>query len=402
MRESKGGTFLVGMLVFVMVLFTLGMGRGVCSDNVHVGVRISTSVTEGQLAFVNARFEFVVTEFLGEDIRAMVQGPKLFLYRCIRGTWEGFTQFDWNHINACENMFCHHQGKRIKTIYNSWLMDGGDLVAPTSPDVMNHWINYYAVTASTQVRTYHYDGLFVDSAGHRLWPGAVNGKMPDGYSDAKWRDDRYMDLQFIKSTLPDKLVVFNGLHSDNGAEHSLTLTDGGMWETFAFRPEDGAYYGEGKWLEAIRLAEVYGNEKYICLVSKKAGFTEDVATRTFVFASYLLVSHPRVVLYISDLSYGTKAILYYPEYDVDLGVPLGPYSEHGGVYERRFEKGRVLVNPSADTARTASLGIPCEKVVPVGGGIVPPDGSWQGSLTTQPVSGTITLPPISGVVLKYR
>ena len=119
MRESKGGTFLVGMLVFVMVLFTLGMGRGVCSDNVHVGVRISTSVTEGQLAFVNARFEFVVTEFLGEDIRAMVQGPKLFLYRCIRGTWEGFTQFDWNHINACENMFCHHQGKRIKTISKS-------------------------------------------------------------------------------------------------------------------------------------------------------------------------------------------------------------------------------------------------------------------------------------------
>ena len=299
-------------------------------------------------------------------------------------------------------MFCHHHGKRIKTIYNSWLMDGGDLVAPSSRDAMNHWINYYAVTASSQVYTHHYDGLFIDSAGHRLSPGEVHGIMPDGYSDVKWRDERYEDLRFIKSYLPDKLVVFNGLHSDNGAEYSLNLTDGGMWETFAFRTKDGAYYGEEKWLEAIRLADVYGDEKYICLVSKKAGFTENVSSRMFVFASYLLVSHPKVVLYISDLSYGTKVILYYPEYDVDLGPPLGPYSERGGIYERRYAKGRVLVNPSAYASKTVFLDAPSEKVAPVGGGIVLPDGSWHGRLTLQPVSETITLPPVSGVVLRYR
>ena len=390
------------ILFFGAVLLILGQNQGICSSNVHLGVRISSTISEGQLAFVNTRFDFVMTEALGEDIRAMVQGPKLFLYRSIQGTWEGFNQFDWNHIDTCENMFCHHQGERIRTIYNSWLMDGGDLVAATSPDAMNHWVNYYAATASSQVYAYHYDDLFIDSASHQLWPGAVRGIMPDGYSDAKWRDDRHKALSFIKAYFPDRLVVFNGLHSDNGAEHSLELTDGGMWETFAFRPENGAYYGEEKWQEAIRLAEIYGGDKFICLVSKKSGFTEDVSSRMFVFASYLLVSHPRVILYLSDLSTGTKSILYYPEYGVDLGAPSGAYSEHGGVYARRFEKGRVVVNPSASASRTVSLDVPCEKIIPVGGGIVPPDGSWQGKLSTQPVSGTLTLPPVSGVVLIYR
>lgn len=168
------------------------------------------------------------------------------------------------------------------------------------------------------------------------------------------------------------------------------------------RSEDGTYYGEEKWQEAIRLADIYGNEKYICLVSKKAGFTEDVSARMFVFASYLLVSHPSVILYISDLSYGTKVILYYPEYEVDLGNPLGTYSERDGVFERRFEKGRVLVNPSASTSRTIPLDVLCEKIIPVGGGIVPPNGLWQGRLITQPVSQTLEIPPVSGVVLKYR
>jgi len=102
------------------------------------------------------------------------------------------------------------------------------------------------------------------------------------------------------------------------------------------------------------------------------------------------------------LSYGTKAILYYPEYEVDLGAPLGPYSEHDGVFERRFEKGRVVVNPSADESKAYFLYTPCEKVVPVGGGVVRSDGSWHGGLNYQPVSGKIVLPPVSGMVLLYR
>jgi len=389
-----------GMLFFFVISFNTGVSPGICYDNVHLGIRISSPVTGPQLSFLNARYDFVMTEFLGDDVRAMFQGPELFLYRSIQDTWTGFSQFDWNHINACENMFCHYQGERIKTIFDSWLMNGSDLVAATSADALSHWVNYYAVTASEQVHTYNYDGLFIDCASHRLWPGTVYFKMPDGYSDENWRDARYTALAFIKAYFPDKPVVFNGLHSGNGAERSLGVTDGGMWETFAFRINDGTYYGERKWLEVMNLAETYGRGKFICIVSKKAGFTTDVSSRMFVFASYLLVSHPKVILYLSDLNYDTKAILYYPEYEIDLGAPIESYHENKGIYERKFEKGKVLVNPSASETRTYLLDIPCNKVIPVGGGVVREDGEGRGTLTYQPVSGKITLPPVSGVVLR--
>jgi len=196
-----------GRLLFFLAISLYWAGSpGICGDHVHLGIRISSMITDAQLSFVNARYEFVLTEHLGDSVRAMVQGPRLFLYRSIQGTWSGFRQFDWSHINACENMFCHHQGKRIKTIFNSWLMNGADIVDASAVDAMNHWINYYAVTASRQVYSYHYDGLFIDCASHRLWPGIVNGQMPDDYSDEAWKRARYTALAFIKGYFPDKPV----------------------------------------------------------------------------------------------------------------------------------------------------------------------------------------------------
>ena len=98
------------VLLFLVVSLGWTGPPGICGDNVHLGIRISSMITGNQLSFVNARYEFVLTEYLGDAVRAMVQGPRLFLYRSIQGTWSGFHQFDWSHINACENMFCHHQG----------------------------------------------------------------------------------------------------------------------------------------------------------------------------------------------------------------------------------------------------------------------------------------------------
>jgi hypothetical protein len=108
-----------------------------------------------------------------------------------------------------------------------------------------------------------------------------------------------------------------------------------------------------------------------------------------------------VILYISDLSYGTKAILYYPEYEIDLGTPVGSFIERNGLYIRRFEKGMVLVNPSRDT-KTYFLNTPCQQVIPQGGGPVKADGAWWGKLTYQPVSGKVALPPVTGMLLKKQ
>lgn len=39
---------------------------------------------------------------------------------------------------------------------------------------------------------------------------------------------------------------------------------------------------------------------------------------------------------------------WFPEYDIDLGSPLGPYYEQGGAYRRDFKNGSVVFTPYAD------------------------------------------------------
>ena len=373
----------------------------------HLATRITSRVTEKQIEFVNKHFEFVMTPVLSSEMREKVKGPVLFLYRSIQGTWTDFDHFDWSHIDANENMFCHNSSpdnpypnNRIKTIWNSWLMDGGDLVDKDDPDALNHWVNYYAVTASKQVHEFDYDGLFIDSAGHKLSKGAVRGLMPDDYSDEKWRDDRYKALKFIKSYLPDKIVVFNGLHSGNGAEKSLEFTDGGMWETFIFNPNTGNYFGEKKWEEVINLVERNKDGKKISLVVKKKGITENLKDRLFAMTSYLLVSSENVSFTLVDLNYDKlNSIFYYPEYELNLGLPVGEFEDQRGIYKREFENAVIFVNPGKSKSYTIALDEVYKKVIPSGGGPVSEDGTYSGKIRYETVSGEIKLPPKSGIIL---
>lgn len=374
---------------------------GLTSPNFHLGARVTRRLSAAQLAFLNRNFDAVITPFLGEDVRRSVTGPRLLLYRSIQGTWEGFTQFDWPYIDAHENMFLHHRGQRIKTVWDSWLMNPGDFVDESAPDALEHWINYYAVTAARQVQQYGYDGLFVDSASHWLNPHAVNGVIPDDYDLNRWHDDRVRALTYIKAQLPDQVVIFNGLHNQHGAEDSLAYTDGGMWETFAFRPQQGTYLGEEAWQTALTLP-LRHPDKFIALVVKEQpNLNADMQKRLFAVGSYLLVAGEKVLFSMTDAEHPqTNALVYYPEYTLNLGAPQGAFTRtEQGLYIRVFEKGLVLVNPSAAQARTCTLSGSYFEVVPVGGGEVAGNGTWQGSLTYKAAPTQVTLAPVSALLL---
>ena len=371
------------------------------SDNFRIGVGIKKQISSAQTEFINRNFAYVMTPFLSTEVRTAFSEPHLILYRSIQGTWEGFSHFDWEHIDAHENMFLHHNGERILTIWNSWLMNPNDLVSPDDKDALDHWINYYAVTASQQVLQYQYDGLFIDSASHALHPGAVRRKMPDDYDKETWYQGRVASLAFIKSYLPDKIVVFNGLHSQTGEETSLANTDGGMWETFAFRPGTGEYQGEENWQAAIEMTARNNDTKLINLVVKEQpNLFEDIQKRVFSVASYLLVSNSNTIFSMTDKGHiQTKGIPYFPEYKINLGHSLGEYTIEDNLYLREFENGIVLVNPSAGKAVSYKLDQEYRRVIPVGGGEVAPNGDWQGSLSYEAISGTIELPPVSALIL---
>ncbi len=371
------------------------------SPNFSIGARVYSNVTPAQIDFINTHYDYVMTPVLDPQMRSSIQIPDLILYRSIQGTWEKFNHFDWEHINSLENMFLHNNEERILTIWNSWLMDPGDFVNPDSPDALDHWINYYAVTAAEQIYANDYDGLFIDSASHLLNQNAVSGIMPDDYNEGEWYQNRYDSLAFIKSYLPDKSVMFNGLHSSGGAEDSLANTDGGMWETFAFQPTTGDYLGIKNWFEAIDLIDRHHDEKSISLISKKPGLVEDIQARTFITASYLLVSHPNVILSMVDPQDNLlTSIYYFPEYTLDMGSPQGNFTITGQSYaSRHFDNGLVIVNPHSDQTFSYSLDREYLQVIPVGGGLLQEDGTFDGKLSFERVSGEIELSPISGVIL---
>lgn len=370
--------------------------------------QVSPDFSDAQAEFVNAHYDYVFTGTLSAKMRSRVTGPQLFLYRSIGGTWTGFRHLDWDHINSNETMFCHntdeanpHPNKRILTIWDAWLMAADDIVPADDPKALNHWINYYAVTTTAQVQTYNYDGLFVDAAGHKLNASSVNGLMPNGYSDEKWRDARYEGLAMIKSYLPDNLVIFNGLHNGNGVEHSLTLTNGGIWEGFAFNSFNAGYTGEDRWRNAVAFLQQHNENSMLAIVSKAKDLTSDIQKRMFILSSYLLVHTSNVALYMIDLEYSEDdTIFYYPEYEIKPGMPLGPYTEiQDGLFIRSFDEGIVLVNPSPSKSTSYFLDRSYRKVVPMGGGALPENGISDGILQYELVSGTFTLPPVSGYVL---
>jgi hypothetical protein len=396
---KKVPIIIAALLISNFVIFAAPIKRG---------VRISYFVTDAQIAFADSVFDYVMTPFLSQKVRNSISHAQLLLYRSIQGTKEKTTQWDWDFINQHENMFCHsdstNQGAntRILTKWYTYLMEGRDLVDSTAADAHSHWINYYAVTASTQVHAYDYDGLFIDSASHLLKPEMMlDGEMPWDYDPLEWRLARYAALELIKSYQKDKIVIFNGLHNGAGADSSLAVTDGGMWEDFAFDPGNGNYKGILKWKRAIDCMQKNRDSSRLVLVVKKPGLMQDMQARVFSLASYLLIENPNTVFTLSDYAYDTT-LQYYPEFDIDLGSATGDFVQtEDTLFTREFENGLVIVNPSSVSSRNFTLMQNYYKIQPVGGGFVDSTGGWEGHLTYEKVkAGTINLPAVSALILK--
>jgi len=78
----------------------------------------------------------------------------------------------------------------------------------------------------------------------------------------------------------------------------------------------------------------------------------DASRRLFELASYFLVNDG-VDSLASDFEANPDN--WWPGWEADLGAPLGPRTQSGGVLRRDFERGMVLVNPPGTPPRTVAL-----------------------------------------------
>lgn len=139
--------------------------------------------------------------------------------------------------------------------------------------------------------------------------------------------------------------------------------------------------GETEWKQSVDQLVDLGRkgEQTAVMVKLWANGTSAQKDRwhRYALASFMLGSNGRSSFHAS-FAHG-DALAGHPYWKVDVGSPTSAYTKSSGVYQRSFQRGKVLVN-STTTARTVSLG-----------------GTYRDLSGTRRTS--VTLPPGSGEVL---
>lgn len=316
---------------------------------------------------------------------------------------------DFKDLTAHEDWFLHNaQGKRLhQTDWDWYVMDlrfNGDRPRTRFPD-------YWLRSALRRMRDNENDGTFADSYTQDILMNQLQPPHPWFQSAEEcWKNwlphlnryGAYCAAGFHRQ--PERfyyLPNLGGLVTTWDRYTDYGVGDGGMNEGFC-TPAPGNYYSEDDWkLQMSRLLSLASQKKILlCQTSVRA---DDLDHRWFVVGSYLLSKGPRSYLNMIDKS----TFEWYPEYALDLGA----YTEAPGqdvstywspewrVFRRDYEKGIVLVNPSASPVALPAHG-KYRRAHVEGGGAVGPEGKEPGRLITDSIT-SLTIPAHSARVLLF-
>jgi hypothetical protein len=132
-----------------------------------------------------------------------------------------------------------------------------------------------------------------------------------------------------------------------------------MAEVFV-RPATSAvnfYKNEVNWrYDVDMLVDAAARGQFVTAITKvwtNSTATQQDAWHRYALGTFLLGYRPGSAFF----TFRTDKRLTPPSryWDVDLGLPVGGYAKIGGVYQRTFALGRVLVNPTTATV-TVNLG----------------------------------------------
>ncbi len=306
---------------------------------------------------------------------------------------------EWpGEANVVESWFFHSAGQRLFNCSNGhYLADLDD----------SAWRAWWSAEVIQELQENEDDALFADSYSVPSYFGGCDWSpcLPDvdPIFEASWAAKEHAFTDFIQSAFAAggfKWIPNLGAMITSRDPSDWSNVDGAMIEGFA-EWGSGNYFDESDWiLQMNRILPLAAAGKI--LIAQTYPEATDVAERMFVLGSYLLVRGDRSYL---NLDLGLEPE-WFPEYAVYLGRATDPlavqisdtYDTASGTYVRHFRNGEVLVNPST-SPRNAILGGTFARVVPSGGGFVPPSGIAPGSLGFVPVTAVALGPHQAAVVL---
>jgi hypothetical protein len=353
-------------------------------------------LSEKQLQFAAEKFDAITIGHWKESwAKAAVlkhYNPNVLLFGYINSTHLIPDSWRYEECESDEDLFAHDiNGNRIiDIVFGNVLMN---IHNPEWTEKLIKWANELPVEM---------DGILLDSAGPTLHEPFYNA-LPAQYDPINNALAMAGLLHSVKAST-SLAVCFNGLKEGLQEEGYVDPLDGGALEGFVYSRSFQDTNFNRVYAHASALIEATKRNKFFSVEVKS--YRDDTQRRLFALSTYLLASSEYSSYTFIDIDNEfTQYLQYYPEYELKLGNPLNQpqsvedlYDSKLELYVRKFENGMVILNPWQHKIKTRVPSAHYRAVIK-GGGPVGKDGIVSGSLSYKAVSRSISLEPLSAVIL---
>ena len=270
-----------------------------------------------------------------------------------------------NTVHEHEDWFLHNgKGERLYTKERNW--DGSSIYGyymnPASEGFRAFWVKQMQQQADAGWQAFFLDNVAFTYTHLQSRPDNSDGKVKEYSSDQDWQQAIVGQLVFIRQSFPDHQVWGNIIEAPTTSDAwdvYRDALDGIQEENFATNWVGQPELSPEAWAAMIERAEqTLDAGKSVVLYGQ--GEQNDFERMRFSLGSYLLVatSDDRATFrYTYTAHYDT--IWWYPEYELDLGLPDGPRRQNGSQWVRDFACGQVVVDP--EQRRSTITTHPCRE-----------------------------------------
>ncbi len=238
-----------------------------------------------------------------------------------------------------EDMYLHRpDGARVAFGWASEAWGHEEIYAmdPRNPD----WVDLITTFYKNVLDQPQHDGIIIDMVTEYSW-------CPEVISDAQWEEATKAIFAKVKAiNTANKPVIINagGRYSDIDAYTGYI--DGFLMENF-MGAQVLSTFEEGLSAAGNNLVVIYAAD------TEDTGIKDPAKMRLGLVLS-MLFDNTYFTYDVGPRDHGQA--WWFPEYDVDLGAPLGPYFKQGEAFYREFEKGTVVAAPYANAPVSFTVG----------------------------------------------
>jgi hypothetical protein len=267
-------------------------------------------------------------------------------------------------VHPHEAWFLHNsKGERLYTRGKNW--DGTDIYSyymnPASDGFRRFWIEQMKLQKHAGWRAFFLDNVGLSYKYLATGPLNHDGSVKEYTSDEAWSQALAQFLDTIRAEFPQYPIWGNmveGVLQPRAWEPFLDHLDGFQEENFATNWASQPPLTRSQW-EAMmeRTEQALRRGKSVVLYGQ--GDRDDRERMRFSLASYLLIAtvdNRATFRYTHTGSYAE--LWWYPEYNMNLGLPLGRRYRDGGRWVRDFQCARVSVDPVRHVGRIEQR--PCQ------------------------------------------